>query len=176
MNMKVYFALTVFLSAFFSPLVAHSAEQIKDWALIETKNADGSINKTISTQSKDNLQTLGKNGEIELGYRCNQNFFVQTSGNGFAINDVKCGSYGCKKVQASQIQFDTLTPSEIDLEIWDNGKGMTLLSGNSVLAKSMKKNRTIKLELEARNADDKQQLVSFSLMGFSAAYNWCNKN
>jgi len=170
-----YAVLTLLSSMLFSPFV-QAAGSHGNWSLNDAdKAATGISGTSISSQSTKSLQGVDKTGKIELGYSCNGNFYLQAKDMGFAIDKVDCGPYGCKKRQHGQIQFDDKQIADAEFEITSNSDGMYLLSDKTMLINSMKAGNNVKLQLELANTDSKEQMATFSLKGFTAAYNWCNK-
>ena len=167
--------LTLLSSILCAPFVqaagSHGNRSLND----ADKAAPGMSGKSISSQSTKTLQGSNKIGKVELGYSCNGDFYLQARDMGFAIDSVDCGPYGCRKRQHGKIKFDNNQIIDAELEIMSNSDGMYLLSDKNMLVKAMKAGSNIKLELELANTDDKEQMATFSLKGFSAAYNWCAK-
>lgn len=167
--------LTLLSSMLCSPFVM-AAGSHGNWSLNDAENAATGISGTsISSQSNKALQGADKAGKIELGYSCNGDFYLQAKDMGFAIDKVDCGPYGCKKRQHGQIQFDAKKTADTEFEIMSNTDGMYLLSDKTMLVNAMKAGSNVKLQLELANTDGKEQMATFSLKGFSAAYNWCGK-
>ncbi|HHJ80770.1 MAG TPA: hypothetical protein ENJ65_03960 [Candidatus Tenderia electrophaga] len=170
-----YSMLTLLASMLCSPFV-QAAGQHGNWSLNEAENAAAGISGTsISSQSKEALQGSGKTGKIELGYSCNGDFYLLANDMGFAIDRVDCGPYGCKKRQYGQIQFDKKPVTDAEFEIMSNSKGMYLLSDKTMLVNAMKAGNNVHLTLKLAHTDGKEQTATFSLKGFTAAYNWCGK-
>ncbi len=174
--MKLNYAmLTLLASMLCSPFV-QAAGKHGNWSLNDAGNAAiGTSGTSISSQSKETLQGADKSGKVELGYSCNGDFYLLAKGIGFAIDQVDCGPYGCKKRQHGQVQFDDKTADDAEFEIMSNSDGMYLLSDKTMLIDAMKAGNNVQLTLELANTDGKEQIATFSLKGFTAAYNWCNK-
>jgi len=170
-----YAALTLLASMLCSSFVL-AAGSHGNWSLNDAEKAAMGISGTsISSQSTEALQGADKAGKVELGYSCNGDFYLQAKEMGFAIDKVDCGPYGCKKRQHGQIQFDDKQITEAEFEIMNNSDGMFLLSDKTMLIDAMKAGNNVKLELELANTDGNEQMATFSLKGFTAAYNWCGK-
>ena len=168
-------SLAVIGSMLCSPFV-QAAGQHGSWSLNDADKAiPGLSGKSISSKSSKALQGSDKAAKVVLGYSCNGDFYLQAKDMGFAIDGVDCGPYGCKKRQHGQIQFDADPITNAEFEIMSNSDGMYLLSDKNMLVKAMKAGSNIKLELELANTDGKEQMTTFSLKGFTAAYNWCAK-
>jgi len=174
--MKLNYAVTTLLFSILCSPFVQAAGKHGNWSLNDAEKAATGISGTsISSQSTEALQGADKTGKVELGYSCNGDFYLQVKDIGFAIDKVDCGPYGCKKRQHGQIQFDDKQIAEAEFEIMSNSDGMFLLSDKTMLVNAMKAGSNVKLELELANTDGKEQMATFSLKGFTAAYNWCTK-
>jgi len=175
--MKVYSALLALGVSIMCSAFAQAAEKSGDWSLNKiSEAATGISGKSISTLSTNTLQGASKAGVVELGYSCNGDFYLLAKDVGFAIDDVKCGPYGCKKRQHGQVKFDKAVTTNAEFVIWQaSNDGMYLLNDKTELIKEMKAGNSVMLALELSNTDGLEQMATFSLKGFTAAYNWCAK-
>ena len=174
--MKLSFVTLTLLSSILCSPFVQAAGSHGSWSLNDADMAaPGMSGKSISSQSTKTLQGSNKTAKVELGYSCNGDFYLQAKDMGFAIDSVDCGPYGCKKRQHGKIKFDNNQIINAEFEIMSNSDGMYLLNDKNMLVKAMKAGSNIKFELELANTDDKEQMTTFSLKGFTAAYNWCAK-
>lgn len=174
--MKLNYAMLALLSSVLCSSFAQAAGKHGSWSLNDAENsAVGTSGTSISSQSKKALQGSDKTAKIELGYSCNGDFYLLAKDMNFAIDRVDCGPYGCKKRQYGQIQLDKKPVTDAEFEIMSNSKGMYLLSDKTMLVNAMKAGNNVHLKLKLANTDGKEQTATFSLKGFTAAYNWCGK-
>lgn len=174
--MKARFITITLLSAALCIPHAQAAEKKGNWFLNDGANAPAGITGNyISTPSLSDVKGADASNKIELGYSCKGEFFLYSKDLGFAMNQLKCGPYGCKKHQLGQIKFDDKANSDATYELWLESNGMFLLSDKTMLTDAMKAGSKAHMEVEMANTGGKKQMATFSLKGFTASYNWCAK-
>ena len=167
--------ITIFLLVFLTiSAVAHSKEvkKFRDWyGIVSEDQMSGNKRYYIITYSQNKLSGWLNNGKIILGYE--NGFYVRANDLGFQVDNVSCSNYGCESKQYTRMKVDDGNPNNFKFRVLENNRDiMSLKNGKSQWIKKMKNGETMYLEVFLSNTDSNGQIARFSLMGFTAAYNW----
>lgn len=153
----------------------------QEWSTTTQRHEmDGTSNYYATTTSQNTLNGWLQDGRILLGYDCqDRDLYIRANGLGFHTDDIYTGSGRLERFQAVRVKIDDGATEHEEFQVWpDNNDGMTL-RGSSVETRSllskMKQGILMRVEVTLFNTKGREQVARFSLMGFTAATQWCKE-
>jgi hypothetical protein len=183
----------ILLAATFFAAPAQAAK-FQAWeTTTSTDEMEGTESYYINTESKNVLEGWLGNGRVLLGYNCQRisptqgrgALYLRANGIGFHTEDSEVTGSGIEQSQWVRMKVDDGEPHSFSFRIWeDNNDGMTAVWPNSSdereyaipqLIQEMKAGRELLAEVTLFNTKGRDQIARFSLMGFTAAVQWCQQ-